>query len=266
MSERSEYLIQRMEKLERSNWRMKLLGIAAVAVLSIGATQSQSKIPDVVQAKRFQVVNGNGKVLVDIGPFGDKDHSVVAIFDRKGVLRASIGITDSDNAAVVAYDHTGTVRTASVAVESGTFKGNSGHFVYDENGALRTSIDYNVVADFTGFDTEDANGHSRVVAGMLNSAANSEFMNLMDANGNLRTSLAADFDSTGGTGLTLGDKNGVFRAAINIDSTQGGGAGNEALAFVNPQNNLVGSFLSGPGQGGTFTANDANGNPIGHLP
>jgi hypothetical protein len=266
MDERNETLVTRMEKLERSNRRLKLLAIVALALVSVGATQSQSKIPDVVQAKRFQVVGGGGKVLIDIGPFGANNHAAILIFDKKGVVRESIGIDAStDDSGVFSFDHNGTLRTTSLTNETGTFKGVSGHFVYDQTAALRTGINFDPVDDFTGFSAVDANGVSRVVAGTPIDA-NHEFVDLFDSNFVLRGTYGVDFDSTGGTGVAFADKNGVFRAVMQVDNAAVGGFGNEALFFLNPQNKVVGNFFSPVGQGGTFTANDANGTTVAHLP
>jgi hypothetical protein len=255
-----EILAKRMEQLETSNRRMKLFAMASLAVLALGAAQSQSKIPDVVQAKQFQVVGSGGKILIDIGTFGDKDHPAVLIFDRKGIVRESLGIDAfSDDSGVFSFDHNGTLRTASLAVESGTFKGNSGVFVYDNNGTLRTDVNFNVVANFTGFEASDSNGKPRVVAGISPLTGNAEFVNLLDGNGTTRATMNADADSSGATGLELFDKSAVFRAGMSIDSQQAGGFGNEALFFANPQSKFVGDFFSPIGQGGTYTTFDANG-------
>jgi len=129
MEARNESLTGRIEKLENSNRRLKLLALAALALLALGATQNQDNqgISNLIQAKRFQVVSGNGKVLIDIGTFGDSKHPAVLIFDSKGIMRESIGISEfSDDSGVVSYDHNGTVRTASLAIESGTLRGTAG--------------------------------------------------------------------------------------------------------------------------------------------
>jgi hypothetical protein len=265
MEPRNESLAGRIEKLENSNRRLKLLALAALALLALGATQNKSDISNLVQAKRFQVVSGNGKVLIDIGTFGDNNHPAILIFDRKGILRESIGIsTFSDDSGVVSYDHNGTVRTASLAIESGTFKGNSGVLVYDNNFILRSALNFDVANNFTGFEAEDSNGKTRVVAGISPLTGNAEFVNLLEADGTVRATMNAV--TSGEAGYELVDTNGVFRAGMSIDSQAAGGFGNEILFFFNPQSKIVGDFFSPTGQGGTYTTFDAKGSQTGHLP
>lgn len=266
MEARNKSLAGRIEKLENSNRRLKFLALAAFALLTLGAIQNQNQdIQNLVQAKRFQVVNGNGKVLIDIGTFGDSKHPAVLIFDSKGIVREFLGIdASSDNSAVSSFDHSGTLRTTSLAVESGPFAGSSGHFVYDSNGTLRTGINFDVVNSFTGFSALDANEQSRVVAGISPLTGNQEFVNLLEADGTTRATMNAV--TSGEAGFELADTHGVFRAGMNIDSQAAGGFGNELLFFFNPQSKIVGDFFSPAGQGGTYTTFDANGSQTGHLP
>src|SRR5215469_10773150 len=87
MEARNESLAGRIEKLENSNRRLKLLALAALALLALGATQNQDNqgISNLIQAKSFQVVSGNGKVLIDIGTFGDFKHPAILIYDGKEI-------------------------------------------------------------------------------------------------------------------------------------------------------------------------------------
>jgi hypothetical protein len=104
MSDRNQTVITRVNQLEKSNRRMKIIGLAALALFGMAATQNHSNVPDLVQSKRFQVVDNKGNVLADLGPFGDKNHPGLGIYDAKGVIRASIGIdAQSDNSVVGAF-------------------------------------------------------------------------------------------------------------------------------------------------------------------
>ena len=53
MSDRNEAVVSRLNQLERSNRRMKLLGLAALAVIAMGATQKNAEVPEVIRADRF---------------------------------------------------------------------------------------------------------------------------------------------------------------------------------------------------------------------
>src|ERR1700676_3008269 len=141
MGDRNEAVVSRLNQLERSNRRMKLRGLAALAVIAMGATQNSSNVPDLIRAQRFQVVDNKGNVLADLGPFGNKNHTGLLVYDSKGVVRASIGIDEkSDNSGDAAYDRKGALRSFSGAVETGSLQGLSGHFTYDQNGTERIAI------------------------------------------------------------------------------------------------------------------------------
>jgi hypothetical protein len=271
MSDRNEAVVIRINQLEKSNRRMKVLGLAALAVFGMAATQNHSEVSDLVQSKRFQVVDNHGNVLADLGPFGNKNHPGLVIYDSKGVIRASIGIdAQSDNSGDVSYDHKGVLRTFSGAVETGTLKGLSGHFTYDQNGTERIAINVDPVDNFIGLANLDANGKTRVVTG-TGLGGTVPFFNLYDVNQTLRASMSIDFDSNGGEGLFLWDKDAVQRVNLDVDGDEFG-SGFEQLVFLNNNfhnnvdNSIVGAFFSVPGQGGNFVTNDTNGNPTGALP
>src|SRR5207248_3171653 len=128
------------------------------------------------------------------------------VYDKKGIVRASIGIDQkSDDSGAAALDHNGVLRAASVAVETARAKGTSGNFVYDKDGLLRGGVDVDLTNNFIGFFNLDTNGKARIVAGSP-IVAGVEFVDLFDGNSILRVGLAADYDSTGGTGLNMFDK------------------------------------------------------------
>src|SRR5579872_4234584 len=132
MEDRNHGLTSRLESLERTNRRMKLIGLVALGLLGMAATKDL--YPDVIQAKRFQVVDAKGNVLMDLGKFGSKSHPNLVIYDTKGVVRAAIGIdSESDNSGTAAYDHNGTLRAGTSMTETGPNKGTSGNFAYDKN-------------------------------------------------------------------------------------------------------------------------------------
>jgi hypothetical protein len=271
MSDRNQTAITRVNQLEKSNRRMKIIGLAALALFGMAATQNHSNVPDLVQSKRFQVVDNKGNVLADLGPFGDKNHPGLGIYDAKGVIRASIGIdAQSDNSGDASYDHKGVLRTFSGAVESGTLKGLSGHFTYDQNGTERIAINVDPVDNFVGLANLDTNGKTRVVTG-TGLGGTVPFFNLYDVNQTLRATMSVDYDANGGEGMTFWDKDSVARVTLGIDGNDFG-SGFEQLVFLNNNfhnnidNSVVGAFFSVPGQGGNFVTNDTNGNPTGALP
>ncbi len=83
MSDRNEAVVSRLNHLEKTNRRMKVLGFAALAVIAMGATQNNSIVPDLIRAQRFHVVDNKGNVLADLGPFGNKNHGIWSCTIRK---------------------------------------------------------------------------------------------------------------------------------------------------------------------------------------
>jgi hypothetical protein len=272
MSDRNEAMVSRLNQLEKTNRRMKVLGLAALAIFGMAATQSHSDDHEVIRAQRFQVVDNRGNVLADLGTFGNKNHPGLFFYDGKGVPRESLGIDPkSDNSGDAAYDHKGIVRTFTGAIETGTAKGLSGEFAYDKDGAPRAAIVVDPEHDFIGFSSLDANGRARVTSSTKSDGSGESFA-LNDANQTTRMAMAVDYDSTGGEGQFLWDKDGVLRIDMSIDDTNFGGTGSEDLFFNNNNfhnnvdNSVVGAFISGPGEGGSFFTADTHGTPTGSLP
>jgi len=269
MEDRNQGLTNRLERLERTNRRMKLIGLVALGLLGMAATKDL--YPDVIQAKRFQVVDAKGNVLMDLGKFGSKNHPNLVIYDAKGVIRAGIGIDgESDNSGTAIFDHNGTLRAGTSMTETGPNKGTSGNFAYDKNGLVRAGVDVDQVNDFAGFFNLDASGRARASAG-TSLEATTPFYNLYDANGTQRASMSVDYDDMGGEGLFFWDKYSIERVTLNVDGDFLG-VGSEAALFTNnngntdPTASTVGGFFSFEGGGGNFFTNDTNGNPTGQLP
>lgn len=269
MEDRTRGLTNRLERLERTNRRLKLVGFAALALVGMAATKDVG-FPDLIKTQRLQIVDDRGNVLADLGRFGSKKHPALAFYDSKRVLRATIGLDgESDSSGSSTFDHTGTIRTTIGVAEAGPTKGNSGVNVYDKNGLIRGGVDVDVVNDFTGFFNLDANAKARVVAG-TSLEGTTPFYNLYDGNGTQRASMSVDYDTSGGEGVFFRDKDSLLRAIVNVDGYLG--VGGESLVFTNnnggsnTSNSDVGGFLSVEGGGGNFFTNDTNGNPTGSLP
>jgi hypothetical protein len=83
---------QRFAHLERSNRRLRTgllsLTIAITTVLIVGLAKPE-KVPDVIQAKEFQVVNDKGKILVRMG--APLDRGVLTTYNDKMQILVDIG-------------------------------------------------------------------------------------------------------------------------------------------------------------------------------
>ena len=97
---------QRFAHLERSNRRLRTgllsLTIAITTVLIVG----QVRVPNVIQAKAFQVVNDKGKKLVGLGTTAS-GKGTVTTFNGKGQELVGLGATVDGNGVVVTFDGDG---------------------------------------------------------------------------------------------------------------------------------------------------------------
>ena len=120
---------QRFAHLERSNRRLRTgllsLTIAITTVLIVG----QVRVPNVIQAKAFQVVNDKGKKLVGLGTtvngegvvstYNDKGQRLVRLaatvngkgavrtFNGEGQILVGLGVTENGKGVVVTFDGDG---------------------------------------------------------------------------------------------------------------------------------------------------------------
>ena len=125
---------QRLAKLERTSryWRFTAvaLGLTLVAITAMGLADDAEQVPDVIRARRFEVVNEQGtpQVILSqheqlggaIGTYNPQGERVVLIslnatgvggvintFDGKGGELVSIGTTEDGAGAVSTFDGKG---------------------------------------------------------------------------------------------------------------------------------------------------------------
>jgi hypothetical protein len=128
-------LESRVDKIERDNRRLKLtvgaLLLALAAVPLVGAVMPE-QIPEVIQARRFEVIDGNGMSRAVMGEIGlayfDVNRTIrammnagsIRVSDENGTLRA---LMDDKN---IAYLDENRVTRAQLYTD--------GFFLSDENG------------------------------------------------------------------------------------------------------------------------------------
>ena len=262
MDVRSEVLIERLERLERSNGWMKAIGAAFIAaVVGLGAVpHSKAMFAPVFRARAFELVDANDKVLAALGPSGANKEAGLFIFDRNGTLRTFAGVSgepsSADNSGFTDWDANGALRSFSGSIGSGTFDGNSGHYIFDQTGAIRTGLHIDYFNNFLGAFALEASGTNRVGLGTALSG-NVSFLTLFDASGQERASFNSE-DSAGN--LILRDPNGAFRAGLLVDNSCCGGIGSDLLFFNNPTGDETGMFYSDLA-GGTYTTFDGVSSP-----
>ena len=122
-------LESRVDKLEHDNRRLKLtvgaLLLALAAVPLIGAVMPQ-QIPEVIRARAFHAIDGNGMSRAVMGEIG------FAYFDVNRTIRAMM-----DGGSIRVLDENGTIRAM---MDGGSIR------VSDENGTLRTLMDGKTIA------------------------------------------------------------------------------------------------------------------------
>lgn len=91
----------RLAKLERANRRYKTILIIISSVISIVMITSfkNNFVPDLIQAKKFEVVDSKGNVLVRIGDF-EGDGRVTTFNNFNNILTDIVASTDGHGAAV----------------------------------------------------------------------------------------------------------------------------------------------------------------------
>ena len=134
-------VVARVEKLERENRRLKIVGCAVVAILAAvaltGAVMPQ-EVPDEIRARRFVAVDesGAGRALITKNGFLSRDENGnsrtalttigLAYFDENGTTRAEI-----QAGSIRYFDENGAARIAI---------GSDGIFHADENRVIRAMM------------------------------------------------------------------------------------------------------------------------------
>jgi len=107
----------RLALVERSMRRYRV-ALAAVTVIAVAALAVGSPLvgaataPEVVQAKRFEVVDDNGRVGAWLAKTGDLTSLV--FFDKTGNPRASLG-NNGDTTYLAFYDNTGKITRVALS-------------------------------------------------------------------------------------------------------------------------------------------------------
>ena len=114
----------RLDKLEQDNRRLKLtvgaLLLVMAAVPLVGAVMPE-QIPEVIRARAFHAIDGNGMTRAEMGEVG------FAYFDANSTIRAMM-----DGGSIRVLDENGSIRAL---MDAGSIR------VSDENGTLRALMD-----------------------------------------------------------------------------------------------------------------------------
>ena len=109
----------RLLALEKTNarYRIAFLFILALLVYFIISSFSAKQVPDLIQAKKFELVNDNGQVLVRLDNLGG--YGAVTTYTYEGKILTDILPTETNAGGIVIYDGKGKQNTVFTDVTGG---------------------------------------------------------------------------------------------------------------------------------------------------
>jgi len=148
-----ESVLERLDKLERQNRRLKQSALAAFVVATALVTMYATQpVPQKITAHRFDVVDDSGKMRVAIS--NAEGRSGIALFDAQSNPRASMTLDASGSPLMWVCDAGGKSRVSLGVFEDGpsiSLRNEKGktHIGLDPSGAPRITL-----ADANGFQMD----------------------------------------------------------------------------------------------------------------
>jgi len=134
--ERYELIVRRIEGLERElrRWRRgaAVLGLAAVAVLTVGAAVPRGRV---VEAQKFLLKDAAGNIRAELGPSENDKQVALRFRDTVGLARVTLGLED-ETALLVQADKNGKPRAGLVTLGQGS----PAFTLYDTTGRPRVEF------------------------------------------------------------------------------------------------------------------------------
>ncbi len=202
----------RIQKLETTNRRYRntiILLVASFATIFM-AFKSPKTIPDVLQAKRFEVVDNNGKVLAIISQ--DDGKGIIKTYNKEGKKLVNITYTSNQEGYIGLEDGIGqeTMRLSSSNDGGGGYIG-----IFNPTGKRTLTI----CNDDSGGNiyVGNSNGDTRAVM-QCNSSAGG-FLGLYNSSG--YTAVKLTQTSSGNGDLYVNNKEGDERVRLSVSSSAG---------------------------------------------
>ncbi|HEY6063252.1 MAG TPA: hypothetical protein VIV35_06560 [Chitinophagaceae bacterium] len=202
----------RLQKLEATNRRYKailILMIASFATIFM-AFRSPRSVPDVIQAKKFEVVDDYGNVLVNLTQ--DDGKGLIKTYNKEGKKLVNITYTTNQEGYIALEDGNGqeTIRLSS------SNEGGGGYFSIFNPSGKRTLTLCN---DNSGGNiyVSNSNGDSRAAI-QCNSSAGG-FLGLYNSSG--YTAVKLTQTSSGNGDLYINNYNGDERVRLSVSAAAG---------------------------------------------
>jgi hypothetical protein len=201
---------ERLERLERENRRLKYLLFSLLFLIAgvffIGARtingEGESSIPDEIKAKKFTLVDDNGKGRAVLGIW--KGLPGLVFFSEAGELR--VGLLDAEKLPSLGFqDENGKTRLVlGTSKEQGPFLE-----LCDENGKTRVRLLSSALGLY------DEGGKPKVVLGV------SEKGSLFSLSGEGKSEIRLGMADARNPFLSLADEEGKIKAALTITNEEG---------------------------------------------
>lgn len=202
----------RLQKLEATNRRYKTIFVMMIASFAIifMAFRSPKTVPDVIQAKKFEVVDAYGNVLVNLTQ--DDGKGIIKTYNAEGKKLVNITYTTNQEGFLALEDGKGqeTMRLSSSNDGGGGYIG-----IYNPSGKRTLTLSN----DNSGGNiyVSNSEGNTRAVV-QCNSSAGG-FMGLYNSSG--YTAVKLTQTSSGNGDLYINNYNGDERVRLSVSSSAG---------------------------------------------
>jgi hypothetical protein len=203
----------RLQKLEATNRRYKtilLLMIASFATIFMAFRSPKAAVPDVVQAKRFEVVDYSGNVLVTLSQ--DDGKGIIKTYNSLGKKLVNITYTTNEEGYFALEDGKGqeTMRLSS------SNDGGGGYFsIYNPSGKRTMTI----CNDNSGGNIYVGNSNGDTRAAIQCNSSAGGFLGLYNSSG--YTAVKLTQTSSGNGDLYVNNYNGDERVRLSVSSSAG---------------------------------------------
>ncbi|MBK8178029.1 MAG: hypothetical protein IPK67_03860 [Planctomycetes bacterium] len=110
--QQAQELLARLDRLERENRKWKRLGVAALALASVGALGSALTVCDSVSAERFIVRDSSGKERVRLTAYETGGIPKLSFMNDRGQTVFSLGVCEKNKGYIEVNGANGLARSA----------------------------------------------------------------------------------------------------------------------------------------------------------